>query len=193
MRNLFLKIVLISTISITLSACSSDIVVPKPSLYLRTEYPSQEYKPIEVDCPYSFEINKDYSIINVPNQLANTCHREIDLGKLNGTFHLSYIKMEEPLSSYVNYINDKVEEHFVKASGKNVRNYVNPEKKVYGTIFEIQGNVATPIQFYLTDSTSQFFSGMLYFNSVPNYDSLKTSIDYVTKDLEHLINTFEWK
>ncbi len=176
-----------------LNSCTSEIAVPKPSLYLRINFPAKEYTSIDTNCPYTFEVNKAYHLKDVSNALANTCHKEMDLGPLNGTFQLSYMKMVEPLSAYVNYMNDKVEEHLIKATGKNIRNIINPEKKVYGTIFELEGNVATPIQFYLTDSTSQFFSGVLYFNTVPNYDSLRTSIQYVSEDLEKLINTFEWK
>lgn len=190
----YLKIAFtVITLTVLFTACSNDIPVPKPSLYLKHQFPKQEYQPIAPTCPYTFEINKEYRITDVDSKIPNTCHKEMDLGKLNGMMHFSYIKMTEPLADYVNYVNDKVEEHIVKASGKKIRDYVNSEKKVYGTIFEIQGNVATPIQFYLTDSTNHFFSGMLYFNAVPNYDSLKTSIEYVTQDLEHLINTFQWK
>ena len=193
MRKIIALLTGIIGLTITLTACKSDIPVPKPSLYLKHTFPKQEYQAIEPTCPYTFEVNKAYTIKDVNSPVANTCHKEMDLGMLNGAMHFSYMRMTEPLSEYVNYINDKVEEHIVKASGKKIRDYVNPETKVYGTIFEIQGNVATPIQFYLTDSTNHFFSGVLYFNAIPKYDSLKTSIEYVNADLEHMINTFKWK
>jgi hypothetical protein len=45
----------------------------------------------------------------------------------------------------------------------------------------------------VTDSSKHFLRGALYFNSVPNVDSLKIVIDYIRKDVLHLINTVKWK
>ena len=44
----------------------------------------------------------------------------------------------------------------------------------------------------ITDSTSGFLSGSLYFNVQPNRDSLAPAIDFFREDIVHLINTFEW-
>jgi hypothetical protein len=33
----------------------------------------------------------------------------------------------------------------------------------------------------------------VYFNARPNYDSLRPSLDYLKKDLLHLMNTFQWE
>jgi hypothetical protein len=35
--------------------------------------------------------------------------------------------------------------------------------------------------------------GALYFNSVPNIDSLKIVVEYLRKDIVHMIQTFNWK
>jgi hypothetical protein len=37
----------------------------------------------------------------------------------------------------------------------------------------MQGNAASSTQFYVTDSTTHFLRGVLYFYSAPNADSLK--------------------
>ena len=52
---------------------------------------------------------------------------------------------------------------------------------------------ASPFQFYLTDSVDHFVRGALYFNVVPNNDSLAPVIDYLKDDMRHMIETFEWK
>ena len=70
---------------------------------------------------------------------------------------------------------------------------LRPKDRVFGTFFELKGDVATPFQFYLTDSTSRFVSGVVYFNSAPNYDSLRPSIEYLKVDLMRMVNTFKWK
>ena len=101
--------------------------------------------------------------------------------------------MIETLSRYVNYSTDKVDEHKIKASSIEDLKILRPEDRVFGTFFELKGDVATPFQFYLTDSTSRFVSGVVYFNSVPNYDSLKPSLDYLKLDLMRMVNSFKWK
>lgn len=183
----------ILVLGIILIACKEKILVPKPSLYLRTNFPEHEYRLVQDDCPYQFELAKIYTPKAVMQGASESCHKEIDLGPLNGVINFSYIKMEETLGKYVNYSNDKVGEHKIKATGIETENFIFPEKRVFGTIFKLQGDVATPIQFYLTDSTENFVSGVVYFNSVPNYDSIRPTLDYLEKDVYHLINTFEWK
>ena len=80
--------------------------------------------------------------------------------------------------------------YFVRMTGEG--SSVRQEDRVFGTVFELQGDVATPFQFYLTDSTDQFIYAEILFNSRPNYDSLKPSLDYLKKDLDTLLNTFKW-
>ena len=176
-----------------LNSCSEKVYIPKPSTYLRVEMPKHEYQLYDNDCPYTFQISKSYSVKDVDENGAKTCHKDIDLGKLNGVVNFSYIEMKEPLSRYVNYSNDKVDEHKIKATEIVDERIINSEKRVFGTFFELKGDVATPFQFYLTDSTNRFVSGVVYFNCVPKYDSLKPSIEYLKEDLLHLVNTFEWK
>lgn len=178
---------------ILLSCGSNEIPVPKPPTYLRLDLPGHEYVEFKDGCNYTFEVSKLFKVKQVVDQTGPTCHKDIDLGPLNGVIHFSYIDMVEPLSKYVNYSIDKVDEHKIKATAIEDSKILRPKDKVYGTIFELQGDVASPFQFYLTDSTSKFVSGVVYFNSVPNYDSLKPSLDYLKEDLMKMIQTFKWK
>ena len=61
--------------------------------------------------------------------------------------------MTEPLSSYVNYLNDKIDEHKIKATAIEDYRIIDPEDKVFCTFFYLQGDVASPFQFYMTDSS----------------------------------------
>jgi hypothetical protein len=49
------------------------------------------------------------------------------------------------------------------------------------------------MQFTITDSTKNFLRGALYFNTKVQNDSLRPAIEYMKKDILHLINTFDWK
>jgi gliding motility-associated lipoprotein GldD len=175
------------------SACGSDTLIPKPPTYLRHDFPKREYSRISDECPYSFELSKAYTYSNVSQNGAQTCHKDIDLGVLNGTLNFSYIEMDKPLKEYIDYALKKVEDHQVKAADIEDEQIIRPESRVYGTFFELKGNAASNFQFYLTDSTSRFVSGVVYMNARPNYDSLKPSLDYLKQDILHLMKTFEWK
>ena len=67
-----------------------------------------------------------------------------------------------------------------------------PDKKVYGIWFPLEGSVASPYQFFVTDSVEHYMRGSLYFNTSPNPDSMAPVIEFVKEDLEKMLETFEW-
>ena len=71
--------------------------------------------------------------------------------------------------------------------------YTHPEVSVYGSLFLLEGNTASPIQFLLTDSVSHCLRGALYFDCHPNADSLAPAIDYLRQDVIELMQTFRWR
>jgi gliding motility-associated lipoprotein GldD len=71
--------------------------------------------------------------------------------------------------------------------------YENPDLQVYGTLFRIAGETASPVQFLLTDSTNRFFRGALYYECKPNVDSLAPVTSYLNEHVIELIQTFRWK
>ncbi|MBI1838643.1 MAG: hypothetical protein HYR91_15365 [Flavobacteriia bacterium] len=181
-------------IFIIVLSCGNEVInIPKPPTYLRLDLPKHEYIHFTDHCDYTFDISKLYQVKKVTDNTGETCHKDIELGPLNGVIHFSYINMTEPLSKYVNYSIDKVDEHKIKASAIEDIKILRPQDRVFGTMFELQGDVASPFQFYLTDSTTRFISGVVYFNSRPNYDSLKPSLEYLKVDLVKMLNSFQWK
>lgn len=179
-------------IALLLFSCKSELTIPKPPTYLRMDLPEHSYVKYKSSCGYEFDASSIYKVKDVYDSVGITCHKDIELGKLNGVIHFSFIDMKEPLATYVNFANDKVDEHKLKATAIDDQLILHPENKVFGTFFELQGDVASPFQFYLTDSTSKFISGVVYFNVRPNYDSLKPSLDYLKVDLLKMVNSFKW-
>ena len=175
-----------------IQSCDDKPPIPKPPTYLRSDFPKHSYKRTNLDCPYSFELSEIYTYTPVMQNGERSCHLDINLGQLNGVINFSYIEMEHPLKDYIDYALAKVDEHKVKADAIDDSHIIRPDAHVYGTFFELKGEVASPFQFYLTDSTNRFVSGVVYFNSRPNYDSLRPSLDYLKEDLMRLMNTFEW-
>jgi gliding motility-associated lipoprotein GldD len=188
MRISFLLLFTLAVVS-----CGKNTTTPKPPTFLRLDIKHQGYTNYKSECGYSFDVDKLFTVKKVVDETGTPlCHRDIDFGPLNGTLYFSYIDMEKSLKEYVDHALDKVDEHKVKASSIADTTFLYPKKKVYGTLFELKGNVASPFQFYLTDSTSKFASGVVYFNTVPNYDSLRPSLEFVKKDIVQMIETFEW-
>lgn len=186
------KLVPILLILLTFS-CGDDQLIPKPPTYLKLDLPKHEYKLFKEDnCHYHFETSKLYEIKAVSDQNGLTCHKDIHLGPLNGVMHFSFIQMEKPLAEYINFAINKVDEHKIKATAIEDTSFLRTNDRVFGTFFELQGDVASPFQFYLTDSVSKFVSGVVYFNFTPNYDSLKPTLDYLKVDLYKMIETFKW-
>jgi gliding motility-associated lipoprotein GldD len=187
-------IVTIGILILTIASCEGENYIPKPPTYLRLELPDHTYKTHRDNCSYSFEIADLYEVKSAPiDQDGNTCHKRIDLGPLNGTVYLRYWKITKPLAYYINNANDEIDRHKLKATNIIDKQIVRPKDNVYGTFFELQGNVATPYQFYLTDSTENFVYCEVLFNSTPNYDSLIPTLDYLERDLMQLVETLEWK
>ena len=61
------------------------------------------------------------------------------------------------------------------------------------SVAELEGEVPTQFQFYTSDTSNHFFRGALYFNTALKNDSLAPIIEFIKKDMVHMLNTFEWK
>lgn len=183
----------IIVLTLVLASCTETSFTPKPPTYLRLELPEPVYSKYNDTCSYTFNLSNLYTATNAPDQSKGTCHKRIDLGPLNGMAYIRYWEMTEPLANYVNNANDEINMHKQKADNILSETILRPEDRVFGTFFELQGDVATPFQFYLTDSTSRFLYCEVLFNSAPNYDSLRPTLDYLKRDLNEFMNTLKWE
>lgn len=176
-------------------ACSQPNPVPKPSTYLRTQFPDHAYREYISPQSFKFRLADIYNSKNFEQTNDQFSVQEIDLGPLNGTLFLYYVRIAaiDSLAEIINFANDKVDEHKIMADKIDFEQILHPLKKVYGTFFELKGNVATNFQFYLTDSTRHFLRGEVLLNCRPNYDSLRPALQYLKTDLQELVNSFEWQ
>ncbi len=163
--------------------------VPKPPTHLEIHFPERKYDVYTDTCGYSY--NKA-SYFQVKHVNGSNCNRDILFATLNGVIHLSRIDMDTSLAAYINYSINKVDEHKIKATAILDTNIIRKESRVFGTLFELQGNVASPFQFYLTDSTHRFINGVVYFDAEPNYDSIKPVLDFVKSDILEMMTTLKW-
>ena len=181
---------------IFLTGCkdNDDVVYsPKPKGYPRIFFPEKTYRMFDSICPYKFEI-PNYSVItNDKHNNAEPCWYNLNFPKFNATLHLSYKEVNNNVSEYIEDSHNFAKRHQIKATGLDETVILKDSTKVFGLLFDISGNTASAVQFYVTDSSKHFLRGALYFNSVPNTDSLKIVVDYLRKDVLQLINTVSWK
>jgi gliding motility-associated lipoprotein GldD len=190
-----MKFILSFFLLTVLIACdTNDTMVPKPPTYLRLDLPDHSYKLAE-NCGFTYEISKEFTQSTSVAGTMGDCSFEIDLGKLNGKLYVFYygLKASDTLSKFINFANDKVDDHKLKATSINDEKIIRSKDRVFGTFFELQGDVATNYQFYLTDSSTHFMRAELLLNARPNYDSLKPSLDYLKVDLLKMVNSLKWK
>jgi gliding motility-associated lipoprotein GldD len=168
------------------TACKQP--VPKPNAMLRLEYPQAVYEDLQTDCPYSFKMNKE-GVLKQPEK----CQMQIEYPFMKATLHLTYFKVSNNIDSLLTDAQKLTYEHVIKADDISEQPFLNYKNKVYGMLYEVGGNAASQVQFYVTDSTNHFLTGALYFYAKPNYDSILPAVSYMKKDIRKLIETLLWK
>lgn len=181
-------------ISFFIISCGGDSYTPKPKGYFRIDLPKHQYKPIERDCPFTFEMSELGEIIQNANNPDKPCWFNIEYPQLNASIYLSYKAINDSLlPKYLEDSRTLAFKHTIKAIDIEQRILNFPDRKVYGIVYDIKGDAASSYQFHFTDSVNHFMRGSLYFNNIPNQDSIQPVLDYVIQDIEHIYETFEWK
>ena len=181
-------------VMLVLGSCGSRHPQPKPRGYFRIDLPEKQYVRLDTMRHYSFDYPV-YSTIT-PDYLSpdEKDWANVEFPSFTGTIHLSYKAVNNNLREYLEDAYTMITKHITKATGIRDSVVINRDRRVYGLVYFLDGEgVASPLQFYLTDSTNHFMRGSLYFNVYPNNDSLQPVIDFITDDVRHLINTLEWK
>ncbi len=179
---------------VVMSSCDNKHPQPRPRGFFRIDLPEKEYVTLDTMQHYSFQYPR-YSYIthdiHSPNEKDWV---NVEFPRFKSTVHISYKPVNNNLEIYLEDSHTLITKHISKAMGIRASVIINNSKNDYGMMYFIEGEgVASPVQFYLTDSTQHFLRGSLYFNITPNNDSLRPVIDFITDDIRHLINTMEWK
>ncbi len=188
-----MKKIVIPILSLFLLGCG-DEPLPKPSGYLRLEYPKAVYEKTDIPLPFYFEQNKISTPITTIKSAKDAKGVDIKYPSLKATIYLTYKAVgNDNLDSLLRDAQNLTQKHTVKADAISSTLFENNKEKVYGMIYEIGGNAASQSQFYVTDSLNHFLSGSLYFYAKPNYDSLYPASEYLKKDIKRIMETLQWK
>lgn len=180
--------------AVAFSSCQKDYV-PKPYSYFRIDLPEKKYKDFSPEnAPYQFELPV-YSLVTPysGNDSARFWYNVV-MPQLSATIHISYVPLgEDNLRKLLDETYELAYKHQVKASSIDEELIQKTEGRKYGIIYHIRGNAASPIQFFVTDSSSNFLRGALYFDNRPNIDSIAPVLDFVEKDVYRIIESLQWK
>lgn len=177
-----------------------EVNVPKPRGHFRIDLPVRQYiefnqkADAKTKIPLEFEYPKYGNLTFQPEKGADPGWFNIEFPAYKAKIYLTYKDVKGDLDSLLNQSYDlNVKYHVSKADAINEHVYSNKENKVYGILYDLKGNTASAVEFYVTDSVSHYLRGSLYFASEPNADSLAPVIDFFREDIMHLIETLKWK
>lgn len=177
-----------------LQSCNNDSYEPKPRSYFRINLPEKKYQTFDTIFPYSFDYPVYAKVILSNKENAGKYWMNINFPNYNATIHITYKNVKNNIDSLTENTRKFVDKHISKATSIKEKSYENPNNKVFSIVYDIKGNeVASPYQFYATDLKKHFIRGALYFNQQPNNDSLAPVIEFIEKDIDHMISTLKWK
>lgn len=186
------SVFLVGMVSMMMS-CETDYV-PKPKGYNRITLPPPEYQSLPDTLPYDFEYSKYAKLLKDTSWITEKYWVDLYYPEMGAHVQITYKPIDQD-STVDNYLTDSY-----RLTGKhNVKAYSIDEKVLFlkggnvASVSELTGDVPSPFQFHITDSTSNFLRGSLYFETAIKNDSLQPTIDYVKNDLVHLLNTVSWK
>lgn len=196
------KQIILLALFVAFASCKPETYIPKPRGYYKIDLPKEHsYQSFDsVGFPYKFEYPVYGKVITNPDFFGekpeNPYWINIEFPNIGGRIYLSYKNIDNKQSLIG--LNEDMYEMTFSAHTKKANNiidyYVNdPSKNVYITLYNVTGNAASAYQFYATDSSKNFLRGALYFEATPNADSLKPLNNFLKEDIEHLLETLEWK
>lgn len=180
-----------SLLTLLLASCGKSYV-PKPFGYFRIALPEHRYQSFSrPEYPFHFEMADVAEVQERPGN--GGLWFDIFYPSMNARINCTYLPVHGNLRALSDDAQEFVYKHASMANSIPEQGFENPDRDMYGVFYSIRGNTASPYQFYLTDSTSHFLRGAVYFNCVPNQDSLAPLFDFMEADLRHMIETLEWK
>ncbi len=174
---------------LTCAACESTWL-PKPPGYNRIELPRHEYQRLEQGYPYQLDFSTHSRVEADSFNLGEKEWINLNYKEFGAKVHLTYKKIDQS-TDFKTLSNDAFNltaKHQIKAYGIEEAILLTPNGYV-AVVAELSGEVPTQFQFFVTDSTSNFLRGAVYFNSALKNDSLAPIIEYIKLDMAHLINS----
>lgn len=188
-----LRLILVLILIFVLAGCRQDYF-PKPRGYFRIDLPEKQYARFDSTYPYSFEYPVYANVVADNRATSEPYWINIEFPRFQGRIYISYKPVRNNLNEFLEDARTFVVKHIPKAEAIDDTLIYRPDERVFGLVYYIQGSqAASPCQFFMTDSSAHFLRGALYFNVIPNNDSLAPVLAFIEEDIRHLVQTFRWK
>lgn len=195
--NRYLPLVLVLAV---LAGCTgTPDAIPRPRAFPRIIYPDRVPVSLsETACPFTFQYS-DYFTVELDKSFfgedpMHGCWFDLYSEAFDARLHCSYYPIDQGKS-----FDELVADAFRIANKINQRsNYMDEiavanEQGAGGLILEFQGPAASPMHFFLTDSTNHFFKASLYYNTKVRPDSLAPITEFLKADIAQIVNSFKWQ
>lgn len=172
-----------------------ETYTPKPKGYNRLVLPEREYIDLPDSLPYTFEISTAASILPDSSWIAERFWIDLYYPQITANIQITY----KDLKQNKKFLQELVDDSYKLTSRHQIKAYAIEESIIKtpsgktAVIVELEGEVPSQFQFFITDSTDNFLRGALYFRTSTKNDSLAPAIEYMKVDAMHLLNTLEWK
>ena len=187
MRNLFFACSLL----LVVTACNE--YTPRPLAYPRIERGKSDT--VQYSNPrFLFSYPNNVDIIQKPADRQGEIWLNIRYPQFHATVHCTYLPIvRRQLADVLDDNHRLAYSHAAKADGINQTVYSDTNEHKYGIFYDIEGHVAVPVQFFVTDSIANFYRGSLYYDDKVNADSIAPVTDIIRQDIIYMIETLEWR
>ena len=176
-------------------ACGEADYLPKPKGYNRIDLPDHTYQTLPDSFPYSFEYSTHVTIKRDSSWIAERYWIHLYYPYMDADVQITYKPIRDLDSLLQGYYSDA----YKLTSQHNIKAYSIEEVIMelpngnFASVTELEGEVPSQYQFHVSDSSKHFLRGALYFKTSTQNDSLRPVINYLKVDIQHLLNTLEWK
>ncbi len=179
---------------VLLFSCTQNYL-PKPKGYNRIDLPDHQYLNLPDTFPYAFQYSQHARLLRDSSWIAERYWVELFYPYFIANIEITYKPLNGNSQRLEEYLNDAYKltsKHQIKAYGIEETVIRTPLGKT-AVVAELEGEVPSQFQFFITDSTRHFLRGALYFRTSQKNDSLAPSIDFIKKDIIHMLNTVRWR
>ncbi|MEM9328099.1 MAG: gliding motility lipoprotein GldD [Bacteroidota bacterium] len=168
--------------------------LPKPKGFNRIELPEATYRPLPDSLPYAFDFSSHAMMYDDTSWISERYWIDLYYPVFDAHIQITYKEMDGKATA-----DEILDDSYRLTSKHNVKAYAIEEKIVVlnsgnvASVTELEGEVPSPFQFHITDSSKNFLRGALYFQTAEKNDSLAPVITYLENDIMHLLNTVKWK
>lgn len=186
-----IRLIFILLLSFLLFSCKE--YTPKPKGYPLIEKVDDSLLTYTYKA-FSFQYSSHARITEIPSEKETEKWINIHYPNYEATIYCSYMPISKAL------LRDALEDshriaysHATQANNIIQTLFNESDLKNGGIIYDIEGSVASPIQFFLTDSISNFFRGSVYYDNKINPDSVAPITSFLREDVIHIMKSMEWR